>query len=124
MSQFMLCKSKQDLTEQKCIKLADCDDKFFLLKVAEELFSNDMIADIWVRPDIDSLFTQAHEYNNIRPFETTELYLLLSTLFDVSEVLILWYSNDYHDLDHINTKEHFFDVVKESIRDSMFECYV
>jgi len=124
MSQFMLCKSAYDLTEQKCVRAVhNKDNKELYYRVIKDLFG-EVSKDIWVVPDIDCIFTQAQKYNSIYSFETTELYTLLSMLYDVSEVLILWYSDEYSELDNVTTKEQFFSLVKESIAEPTCECYV
>jgi hypothetical protein len=98
MSQFMLCKSTCDLTKQKCEKIA-ChkDNEEFFTKVIKEV-NGDVRDEIWVVTSIDFLFTQAKKQNGIITFENTEIFSLMSFLFDVSETMILWYGDEYQDL--------------------------
>ena len=60
------------------------------------------------------------------PFEETEIYLQLSILYDISEVIILWYSDFCQDLDIVNTKEQFLKEVQKGIYcpSGMCECYL
>jgi len=113
------------LTNQKCVKLVEYDEnQKFLVEISKKLFGNINIGNIWVMPNVDTFFVQAQNENATQLFEYSELYQLLSIIFDKSEVLAMWYSNDYHDLENVATKEQFFDVIKDSINDSMCECYL
>ena len=123
MSQFMLCKTKNDLTSYNCKKIEQClVNKQYLIKIASELFRVKTLNDVWAVTDIDLLFTQVQNQS----FENTELHMRLSALFDVCDVILLWYSNFYDDLDEVNTKEQFISTVKDSVNDpsGMCECYL
>ena len=123
MSQFMLCKSQIDLTSYDCTKVEHCfANNEYLLKIAGEIFEDVNLGEIWAVTDIDNLFTQAQK----QLFESSKLPTLLSSLFDVCDILVLWYSDFYNDLDEVNTKEQFLISVKNGIHDpsGMCECYL
>jgi len=125
MSQFMLCKTSRNLVEQGCVKISDSKlNKEFLAKAAKEVFACDTLHDIWEVSNIDDLIIQCQRQIVDHSFEITELYSLLSSLFDLSDTLALWYSDEYQDLDYVYSKEQFLGSVKESVMDSMCECYL
>ena len=125
MSQFILCKTSSDLSNQSGIKVSECPGgQRALMRVVREYFPDDEGDDIWFIENIDSLFTQAQEEVYDRAFEKTELYILLHELYDVSDRLVLWYSDDYQDLDCVATKEEFFNIVEEGIKTPICECYI
>jgi len=127
MSQFILCKSTKNLEDYNCIKLTQCkENENFLSKIANELFSDDEMNDIWFIQDFDTLFTLAQRQYSIVPFEETDVYLLLSKIYDLSETIILWYGGFYQDLDIVNIKEQFLNEVQEDIYcpSGMCECYL
>ena len=122
MSQFMICKSDIDLTAYSCARIADSlKTNGIFARIVNELLG-DNLDDIWELTDIDFLFTQAQN----KPFEDSELNVKLSALFDVCDVLILWYSDFYQDLDCVNTKEQFLSAVAEGVNDpsGLCECYL
>jgi hypothetical protein len=124
MSQFMVCKSIYDLAEHNCVKIAHCkENREFYFDVVKDWFGN-VNDGIWVVPNIDIVFTQAQKQNGTHLFKMTKLYALLSMLFDVSEILILWYGSEYQDLDKISTRDQFLNYVEASIADPMCECYM
>ena len=129
MSQFMLLKPVHatGIIEEKCVRVQNLKyGKDFLTKMTKKIFENTEISNIWTIENVDSIFTQAqHDMNFERQsFETTELYSILSELFDNSEILVLWYSDFYQDLDEINIKDDFLNTVKKGVQDSMCECYI
>ena len=124
MSQFMLCKTSCNLKKYKCVRIVDCLEGDFIYEVAKDIFGKDVMHNIWNVSYADELFTQAQKLIIDQPFETTELYALMSAIFDVCDTLVLWYSDKYQDLDYASTKEQFLDSVKKSVADSMCECYL
>ena len=92
--------------------------------VAKEVFKCDMLYDVWIVSNIEDILTQAQRQIVEQPFEATGLYLLLSSLFDLSDSLVLWYSSDYQDLDCVHNKKQFLGSIKESVLDSICECYL
>ena len=125
MSQFMLCKTSHNLVKQGCVRISDCKlNGEFLAKVTKEVFACDTLHDIWEMSNIDDLLTPSQRQIVEQSFESTELYSLLFSLFDLSDIIVLWYSDEYQDLDYVNNKEQFLNSVKESVMDSMCECYL
>ena len=125
MSQFLLCKTSSDLSNQGGIKVSECPGgQRALMRVVREYFPDDEGEDIWFIENIDSLFTKAREEVYDRAFEKTELYTLLQELYDVSERLVLWYSDDYQVLDSAATKEDFFNIVEKGIKTPTCEHYI
>jgi len=125
MSQFMLCKSSRNLEKLGCVRIADCKlNREFLTKAARQVLACDTLHDIWEVSNFDDLLTQAQRQIVEQSFETTELYSLLSSLFDASDTIVLWYGDEYQDLNHVNNKEQFLSSVRESLMDSMCECYL
>jgi len=127
MSQFILFKSSENLENYNYIRLIECtENKRFLSDIANKLFGNDEMNDIWFVKDFDNLFTLAQRQYGVVPFEETEIYLQLSILYDISEVIILWYSDFCQDLDIVNTKEQFLKEVQKGIycTSGMCECYL
>jgi len=127
MSQFILCKSTKNLENYNYVKLIHyAENKRFLSKVANELFNDDEMKDVWLMPDIDNLFTLVQRQYGMVPFEETDVYLQLSKIYDLSETIILWYCSFYQDLDIVNTKEQFLNEVQKSIYcpSGMCECYL
>lgn len=127
MSQFILCKSTENLENYNCTRLINCTENAkFLRKIASEIFRDDEMNDIWIVQGVDNLFTSVRRQHRIVPFEKTELYLLLSTLYDASEVIILWYGEFYQDLDYVNSKEQFLNQVQEGIYcpSGLCACYL
>ena len=125
MSQFMLCKTSHNLVEQGCVRLSDYQlNSEFLAKAATEVFACDTLYDIWVVSSIDDLLTQSQRQVVEQSFETTQLYSLLSSLFDLCDAIALWYGDEYQDLDYADNKELLLSSVRESVMDSMCECYL
>jgi hypothetical protein len=128
MSQFILFKSSENLENYNyIIRLIECaENKQFLSDIANKFFGNDEMNDIWFVKDFDNLFKLAQRQYGVVPFEETEIYLQLSTLYDISEVIILWYSDFCQDLDIVNTKEQFLQEVQKGIYcpSGMCECYL
>lgn len=124
-SQFILCKTSNDLSSRGGIKVSEyVGDNKALVGVVKEYFPGDESDDIWFIENIDSLFTHAQEQVNEKAFIHTELYTLLRELYEISDILVLWYSDDYQDLDCVATKTEFLNIVEGSIKTPTCECYV
>jgi len=127
MSQFILCKSTKNLKNYNFVKLIHCaENERFLRKIANELFNDEEMNDIWFMQDFDGLFTLAQRQYGIVTFEETDVYLKLSKIYDLSETIILWYGSFYQDLDIVNIKEQFLNEIQKGIYcpSGMCECYL
>ena len=122
MSQFMICKSKSNLAAYgKCLVDNNICNKKMLLTVAQFHFQSFNMEDIWSIEHIHDYCDQAHELQN---HTNAKIYQLLDSLYNVSEVIVLWYGDDYKDLDNIETKEELIKHVKNVLISSNLELYL
>lgn len=125
MSEFLLCKSEYDLKELHCTKLFNHkQNREFLTKVAREYVPIEEQKNLWVLPEIDRYCTEAQKMvNNGMLFQNTKLYHLLQELYDKCTELLLWYGDEYLQLDEVAARDTFFELVEKGIKDSCCEIY-
>lgn len=126
-SQFMICETKNDLVQVGCTKLLECiENKEFLIQVINNVLLNKINFDnLWVFENIDKYFvkTQREIHQGVK-FEETDLYYKLNILCDSCDKIILWYGNDFEELDKVINKTDFLFNIRKDIENSICESYI
>ena len=118
----MMCKSKSNLKEYggKLINL-EKENRGLYQSVLNKYYPNTEHLDIWVIKDFHDLCDEVLDYGR---FITSDLYHLLSDLYNLCEWMILWYGGEYDDLKEVCTKDEFLDIVRHCIEAPCCEIYV
>lgn len=128
MSQFMLCNSLKNLGAYgKCLLEKDTENRELFVAVSEKYFHPLNMKNVWIVENISEYCDQALS-GIAQTYEMQEthkqLYNLIDKLYDVSETMILWYGNDYKELDIVDTKEELIEYIAEKLKSYCFELYV
>ncbi len=126
MSQFMLCESNNNLEDLACIKLKDYKaNKNLFAKVVHEYLINKDLDKLWVLEDIDKYCVETQRFiNEGIPFKNTKLYNLLYNLYNKCQCFILWYGDDYLELDSVTRQCDFFNLIAQEIKEPCCEIYI
>lgn len=127
MSQFMLCKTKNNLKKRGFIKLIDYNNinKEFLINVALEYFENESLNELWIFESIDRYCIEAQNNINLNnSFKSTQLYSLLEYLYNNCTHIIFWYGNDFFNLDVIKYEKGFYKYIFKCIIEPRCEVYL
>jgi len=117
----MMCKSNYDLTKYgKRIKNV-CKSHELFMYVFKKYYPKEEDDNIWIIDGIDSLCNETLDENM---FYTSEVYFLLNNICDICEWIILWYGNEYGDLDIVYTKSEFIRYIQRCIEKPGCELYV
>lgn len=122
----MICMSKGNLSQYHCKKIDDLNDKIFYYKVADAVFSCYQAENLWAMPDAHFYCDKAHKemLNKKIEFNDTELFTVLSDIFDQSDKLALWYGSFYDDLDQVYSKSQFLQSVGNLLKEPCYEMYL
>ena len=122
MSQFMICKSAFDLTQfgGKLIN-KDEEDYIFFISVVQKHYEEKTYSNIWIIEKIDDYSCEQLDYN---AFISSKLFSLLNNLYEICEWMILWYGDEYDDLDVVHTKNELIDYVQHCIEKPGCELYI
>jgi len=112
----MLCKSNSDLSEYGK-RLTDTTGRNFLT-ILEYHFQQSNAENIWIIEKISDYCDAPYGKKN-------HIHHLLESLYDVSETMVLWYSDFYTDLDIVETKEDLINLIEREFHDSHpLELYI
>ena len=113
MSQFLICKSKEKMTEYG-FKLDEITlNKDFYINVINKYFHNDKINDIWI---IDKI----HDIVNSLKCNLK----IIEEISQKSEWMIFWYGMEYDGLDRINSSHALMEYLRENINNPCLEIYL
>lgn len=121
MSQFILCKSNENLSRNGGI-LFDSEIENILLyqTVLEQYFPNIDNKNVWVIKDIHNFCdTQLKQ----EEYLYSDIFCIMNRLYDVCEWILLWYGDDYRDLEELHTKERFLKYIGNKIENPCCELY-
>ena len=117
MTQFMICKSKFDLGRYGKRLTGDAANAEWLIAVAKHYFHPFAIDEVWNIERIDEYCADPRLYRD-------RLVHIIDDLYGRSEMMVLWYSNDYIDLDVVATREDLMDFITREPADYPFELYI
>lgn len=121
MSQFLLCKAQCDLSQYGGVSLMQQqENKELYQAVLTKYHPGVSGATVLVIEQIHALCDKAIEKEC---FETSKLYSVLNELYEKCDWMLLWYGNEYEDVETFYTKEAFMDYVKESVNNPGGELY-
>lgn len=122
MSQYMICKSKTDLSEFGCVLLnMDEKDNTLILSILKKYYPNKVYDNIWIIENMEEYCCKQLCYNE---FIVSNLYFLLCNLYDLCEWMIFWYGNEFCDLDEVYSKDELLSFVQHSIEVPCCELYL
>ena len=113
----MLCKSNMELSKYgKLITEENIECKEMFIAVSKFYFHPFCLDNVWAIEHI-------HEYcDQVQSHE--QVFDLIETLYDKSEMMVLWYGNEYMDLDTSKTKAELINHVKTSLMNFNSEVYL
>lgn len=113
MSQFLICKSKDDLAKYG-MKISDVvSNKNLYIQVVNEYIKDKSVQDIWIINQIDDMITQLEDNMQI-----------IEEISAKSELMIFWYGNDFQELDFIGSKQELMKYLKNNITNPCMELYL
>ena len=133
MTQYMLIvgiQPKDTLESLGIIGHTIYDSNNFLREVANQLFSKNQIQSCWypeseVIGSVHDLFNEA--YKNIQQgmsINETVVGNLLLNVLPLCEEIVLWYSDDFHDLPCIENTEKFMSTISCDLMQDSGELYL
>ena len=129
MTQFALVKMNGQEIVTDCLgKLSDVDNSF-LEDIANKLFSESQLGNIYCfqvgNSDFDGLFLEAQKQINLGvSFEQTDLAKLLKSTFDWIDEIVCWYGSDYDGLDNVDGINSLLEKLDMSVREPSCEAYI
>ena len=115
----MMCKSKFDLSlyGDRLSNLYGINNKLYI-SVLNKYYREVEYHDIWL---IDKIHDYCNEVLDCNKFINSELYYVITELYDLCEWIILWYGGEYDNLKEIYSKQEFIDYVKYCIENTCCE---
>lgn len=117
-----MCKSEFDLGKyggQLCA-FQKLNDELFNA-VLNKYYCNEQYYDVWIIEDIHELCNETLDYNK---FIISDIYRILSELYDLCDWMIFWYGNEYENLTKVYTKNGLIDYVQHCMQMPCCELYV
>lgn len=122
MSQYMICKAKDDLTEFGGILLnLNKKSNRFILSILEQYYREGQYDDIWIIENMEEYCCRQMYYDE---YIASDLYFLLNDLYDLCEWMIFWYGDDFEDLDEVYSKDELISYVQHCIEVPCCELYL
>lgn len=117
----MLCKSRFDFYKYKAEPLElHLDNQNLFYDAVKSNFNTNDISNIWVISEIHDLINKAmNNYSSKKDFITT-----MSYFYDSCEWILLWYADDYYNLDTVFDKKAFISYIENVLYEQSFEMYV
>ena len=112
MSQFLICKSKENLS-MFGIPFKKCDYNIHLYNSVIEMYIKEKTNDIWIIEAMGDWICDLK--NSISQIE----YLAIK-----SDVMIFWYGNEYDELDEVYSLENLISYIKHEAYDPSVELYL
>ena len=113
MSQFLICKSKNEMTKYG-IRLQEVEfNKDLYLRVINKYMPDVSGDEVWVIENIHNLLN-ALEYN----------LNYIEEICRNSELMVFWYGCDYDELERIDSRQMLMDYLKDNISNSCLEIYL
>jgi hypothetical protein len=114
MSQFMICKSSNDLQKHgvRLCELPNDINKALFTAVSNTYFSHVSLEEIWI---IEKIHDYCDEAQVSDSFANSKLYHLLKDLHIKSDVIVFWYTSDYIDLDVVSSSDELFSHVEHCL---------
>lgn len=121
MSQFMICKANFDLKKYggRSLILNEKKDEFFFRVLREHNIKE--YDNVWIIGNIDDYCSEQLHYND---FFVSKFYYFLNDLYDLCEWMILWYGNEYGNLDEVYAKDEFINYIQRCMEVPACELYV
>lgn len=112
MSQFLICKSKENMIKYG-LKLKDVFlNKSLYIKVVNKYMLDEEIDNIWVIDNIDDILMSKYDLK------------LIEEIVQKSELLIFWYGTDFEDLERMNSSQMLISYLESNINDPSLELYL
>lgn len=113
MSQFLLCKSKENLAAYG-MKVGDTlTNKNLYAKVINEYVMDRGAGDVWVINQIHEMLNQLDDHMND-----------IEEIISKSEWMIFWYGNEFQELDHISSRQELMGYLAENLHNPCLEIYL
>lgn len=113
MSQFLLCKSKENLAAYG-MKVGDTlTNKNLYAKVINEYVMDREAGDVWVINQIHEMLNQLDDHMND-----------IEEIISKSEWMIFWYGNEFQELDHISSRQELIGYLEENLYNPCLEIYL
>lgn len=96
------------------------ENKELYQMVLNKYYSGAEYNNIWVLENIHHLCDKQSEDEE---YINSEIYYIMSKLYDMCDWILLWYENDYTELMEIQTKESFLDYIKSCVGNTSCELY-
>lgn len=113
MSQFLICKSKENLSLYGS-RLEDIvQNRTLYNKVVDEYMHNENLDNIWV---IDTIHDMVNRLGD--NFDS------ISEISRKSEIMIFWYGSEYEKLDRMDSTQSLMNYLRENIDNPCLEIYL
>lgn len=113
MSQFLLCKSKEDLSKYGIPYKNVEFNKDIYTRVVNEYMNDKVVNNIWVIDKIHDMINSLE--NSIE---------IIEEIIKKSEFMVFWYGSDFEDLERISSGQSLMEYLKAGITDSSLELYL
>ncbi len=117
----MICKTTNDLSKYGAYILGKNHSNLIINNVVKIYLKDSNINEIWIIEDVKLYSDEIYDIDNI---EGSKFFKLVDILFDLSENILMWYSNYYEDLNIVDNKEGFLGIIKENMLEQPIEIYV
>lgn len=116
-----MCKSTYDLTKYgEKILCNNISNKIFL-RVLNEYYPEETNNSVWV---IDRIDSYCNKVLNVELFTSSQIFHLINSIYDLCEWIILWYGEEYDDLNVVYTKDELIKYIQQCIERPCCELYV
>ncbi len=113
MSQFLICKSKEELsmygTQLNCVVL----NRALYNRVIDKYMHNENVDNIWV---IDSI----HDMVNMLDCNLD----IIEKISQKSELMVFWYGSEYEELEKIDSEKSLMNYLSDNADNPCFEIYL
>lgn len=111
MSQFLICKSKENLSEYGCKLNGVIGNKDLLQRVGQKYFDKE--DEIWVIESIHEMLNSLEE--NI---------ITIRDIAQKSQEMIFWYGIEYEGLDNLYSEKELIDYLEDEYKNPCLELYL
>lgn len=113
MSQFLLCKSKENLAA-------------YGMKVGEALTNTNLYADVLNRYEMDRDIEEVWVINQIHDMldQLDDHMNIIEEIISKSEWMLFWYGNEFQELEQISSRQELIGYLEENLHNPCLEIYL
>lgn len=112
-SQFLICKSKDNLAKYGMKFKDTVSNKNLYIQVVNKYVKDTDVQDIWIINRIDDMINQLEDNMQI-----------IDEISSKSELMIFWYGSEFQELDLMSSKQELMRYLKKNITNPCMEIYL